>query len=170
MPPLAEPGALHWHGEEALSIGQGPGHLCQGTHGSWDKAEASSCSNLGGCSSLAEHRQPGGGQCSFSHQPKAPALPTAFASWDRALPRLKAEVGVWNTVPSAESLMGQSLLLGHNAQYKKGYGYFLSRVEAEAQTEGQGACLVNSRTRATSCVWSPRWFLFPLIKPSCLSQ
>lgn len=52
--------------------------------------------------------------------------------------------------------MGQSLLLGHNGHYKKGHGYFLSKVEAEEQTEGQGVCLVNSRTRATTCVWSPR--------------
>lgn len=81
-PPLAalQGAGLCWHGEEAMSIGRGPGHLCCGTPGSWDEAKAGSCSGLGGCSPLAELRQPGGRQCNFSHQPKAPALPTAFVA------------------------------------------------------------------------------------------
>ena len=70
---------LRRHREKALSIGQGLGHICRGTLGRWDEAKAGSCSHLGRCSPLTEHGQPGGGQCSFSHHPKAPALPTAFA-------------------------------------------------------------------------------------------
>ena len=57
-PPLAglRGAGLHQHREEALSIGQGPGHLYPGTLGSWDEAKAAPAQVLGAAPLLLSTR------------------------------------------------------------------------------------------------------------------
>lgn len=52
---------------------------------------------------------------------------------------------------SAEYLMGQSFLLGLNAQCKKGHDYFLKKAEAKAQSDEQ----VSAWLKAGSGLPSP---------------
>lgn len=52
--------------------------------------------------------------------------------------------------------MGQSLLLGLNAHYKKGHVFFLNGAEAEAHREEQMHAWLTAGAGLPPCVWSPR--------------